>query len=308
MASQLLEATDTIEVTSLFMLLYGPPGGWKTSVAQTANDPLTLDFDRGAHRSFNRKAVMRFDKFSDLADAQAEIMKRQTVVVDTIGRLLDFLTTDIITQNPKHGSAVGGLTLQGYGALKARFASWVGQIRNVGKDIVFLCHEKEEKDGDDRIMRPDIQGGSYIEVMKFTDLVGYLGVDRQGRRFLDFNPSDRHLGKNAAGWQSIAVPDLATSKSFLADLLADAKSRIGKTAEASADIAKTVSDWQARLAKDPVLAEFNGMLPEYKALGRTIKPQIKAMLEAHAKQVGWKFDVKNETFYAPVQNTQESAA
>ena len=297
MAAHLIAETDIIDVSSLSMLIYGAPGVGKTYLAQTAADPITLDIDKGAHRAANRKAVMRFDKFADLADASVEIAKRKTIIVDTIGRLLDLLSADIIEKNAKHGSAVGGLTLQGFGALKARFAQWVNQLRLQGKDLVFICHEKEEKDGDDRIMRPDIQGGSYTEVMKFTDLVGYLYVDRQGRRSLDFNPSDRHLGKNAAQWQS--MPVVQGTADMLGNLFADAKRIIGHTAEASASIARAVDDWTARLDADPTLIELNDMLPELSKLGTSAKSQVWAIILERATKYELTFDKASKKFVAP---------
>lgn len=298
MPAQLIDETQIIDVSSLSMLLYGAPGTGKTYLAQTADDPITLDFDRGAHRASNRRAVMRFDSFADIAEATKEISKHKTVVVDTIGRLLDLLTADIVRLNAKHGSAVGGLSLQGFGALKARFATWVNQLRLAGKDLVFICHEKEEKDGDDRIMRPDIQGGSYTEVMKFTDLVGYVSVDRQGRRLIDFNPNDRHLGKNAAGWDTIEIPK--GTKTQLGVLFSDAKKRIGQVSEASAAIALAVEEWAKKLDPETVnIDKLNGSITDdFKAIAKNdpIRPQVWQLLLDFAAKYQISFDAKTKKF------------
>lgn len=298
MPAQLIAETQVIEVSSLSMLLYGAPGVGKTYLSQTAENPITLDFDRGAHRASNRRDVMRFDSWPDIADATAEIAKHKTVVVDTIGRLLDMLAADIIRLNAKHGSAVGGLTLQGFGALKARFATWVNHLRLAGKDLVFICHEKEEKDGEERIMRPDIQGGSYTEVMKFTDLVGYVSVDRQGKRTIDFNPSDRHLGKNAAGWESIEVSK--GTRTQIADLFADAKTRIGRVGESSAAAAKAVDEWAKKLDPDTVNIEsLNGEITEaFKAIDKKdpIRPQVWQLILEFAAKFDCQFDNKAKKF------------
>lgn len=296
MAATLIQETDVLEVSSLAMVIYGPPGTGKTTLAQTAKDPITLDLDRGIHRSFNRKAAMRFDSWQDIEAADAEIAKRSTVVVDTIGRALDLLALDIIAQNPKHGTRMGGLSLQGFGSLKARYANWSSALRSANKDAVLLCHEKEEKDGDDRIMRPDVQGGSYTELMKACDLVGYLYRDRAGKRFIDFNPSDRHLGKNAAGWDVIPVPELKDNPTFLADLLADAKARIGKTAEASAEIAKAVDSWTEWLGQEPDLETLNAALADLSQLSKQAKTQSWAMIQKYAQDKGWAFDKGAKAF------------
>lgn len=305
MAATLIAETEIMDCTCLSVLIFGPPGAWKTSIAQTAEDPITLDFDKGAHRSFNRRAVMRFGCWADVADAGAEIAKRKTVVVDTVGRLLDMLAQDIVAANPKHGSAHAGLSLQGFGALKSRFAAWVNQLRLAGKDLIFIAHEKEEKDGDDRLMRPDITGGSYTEVMKFTDLVGYLGMDRQGKRTLDFNPSDRHAGKNAAGWPPLPVPNLAENKLFFAGLLADAKKKIGHTAEASAAVARVVAVWESWLALSPELAAFNAKMPELSALKNGTKAQVWHLVQAHAEREKWTLPKGKKEWVAPQREVGE---
>lgn len=298
MAATLIAPTDPIDVSSLSVCIYGPPGTGKTSLAQTAAEPITLDLDRGVHRSFNRQAAMRFDAWRDIEAAWSEIAKRKTVIVDTVGRALDVLTQDIISANAKHGSSSGGLSLQGFGALKARFAQWNGQLFQAGKDRVLIAHEKEDKDGDDRFFRPDVQGGSYTEIMKSCDLVGYLYRDRNGKRMLDFNPSDRHLGKNAARWPVMEVPDLADAKTFLADLLCQAKQVIGRTSEASAQTAKTLAEWQARLTADITLDQLNAMLPEVKGLEkqRALAAQVWKVFETFAGEHNLAFDKKAKKF------------
>ena len=109
MPAQLITETEPITVSSLAMLIYGPPGAWKTSVAQTAVNPVTLDFDKGIHRAFNRRAAFRFDCWNDVNDPAIakHIAQSQTVVVDTIGRLLDLMSLGIIEENAKWGTRAG---------------------------------------------------------------------------------------------------------------------------------------------------------------------------------------------------------
>jgi hypothetical protein len=331
MPANLIGENELIDVSSLVVLIYGPPGVWKSSSAQTADKPYTLDFDDGLHRSFNRRASARFRQWSDLVefedDATAlalgkDVSKRfagaaeqdrylqglqlwngrRCTVVDTIGRCLDLLSTQIIASNSKFGTAAGGLTLQGFGALKSRFAFWAGQMRLAGRDLVLIAHEKEQKDGDDRYMRPDIQGGSYTEIMKFADLVGYMSADSEGRRFLDFNPTQKHIGKNAAQWPLLKVPPLADAPNWLAEKLADAKSIIGKTAEASAAAARTVEEWQTWLngeGKGRNLEEFNVKMPEIANLVDPVKKQVRFLLTEFAGSQGWIWDAKKKAYAAP---------
>ena len=74
MTARLIEPTDPIDITFIPMLIYGPPGSSKTTLAQTADSPITLDFDNGIHRCANRKRAMRFDAWAECVDAGAKGM------------------------------------------------------------------------------------------------------------------------------------------------------------------------------------------------------------------------------------------
>lgn len=290
MAATLIQDTDAIDVSALTVMIYGAPGAGKTSLAQTADEPLTLDLDRGVHRSRNRRAAMRFDTFADVAAAQPEIAKRKTAVVDTVGRLLDMIAFEI--------SGANALNQKQWGFLKSRFQQWSSAMRQMGKDVILIAHEKEERDDDGRrYVRPDIQGGSYTEVFKVADLVGYLYMDVQGRRTLDFSPTARYHAKNACGWKPIAVPDFADEPAFLAKLLADAKSVIGKTSQASAKAAEDVERWKAWLGQALPLEQFNGALLDMKDLPKAVKAQVWKLVKENAESVrGWRFDKANSVF------------
>lgn len=296
MALQFIDETDPMDVSSLCVLLYGQPGCWKTSLAQTAEEPITLDFDKGLHRVFNRKAGFRFDRWADvgLAEVVAQIARRKTVIVDTIGRALDLLTLEMLGGNPAKI-----LTIQQWGQLKGRFAQWVSALRTAGKDVIFIAHEKEEKQGEEWYSRPDVQGGSYGEIMKFTDIVGYLTIGPNGERVLDCNPTREHMGKNAAGWEPLTVPSLKEQPKFLAGLLADAKKQIGNVAQLSAQIAAAVGEWSEWLEGDPNLDDFNAALPDLSEMPQAAKSQVWHLLQSHAVAVHWTFDAKAKRFAKP---------
>ena len=49
----------------------------------------------------------------------------------------------------------------------------------MGKHLVFLKHEKEEKEGDNKIIRPEIEGSFGSDLIKELDLVGYMEAIRK---------------------------------------------------------------------------------------------------------------------------------
>jgi|ERR1700722_1361568 len=286
MAVKIISATEAIDVSQLCVVIFGQPGSRKSSLAQTAESPVTMAFDNGIYRAFGRKESAMFDTWQDVMDF--DLSKYKTPVIDTVGQCLSKLGQAIVRDNAKNGNRTGGLTLQGYGALKESFKGWVEGRKKAGQDLVFIAQEKEDRNGDDSYFRPDIVGGSYNTLMEVCDLVGYLHFEN-GRKVIDFNPTDRWMAKAPpCGWQQMVLPDFAAQPDFLAKLIAEAKASMGRISGESAQMAATIDQWKAKLAADPMLPEFNALMDEYKALTNGIKKQVKAMLEAHAKQVGWK--------------------
>lgn len=294
MAVKIISATDTIEVNQLCVVIFGQPGSKKTSLAQTADNPITYAFDPGVYRAFGRKTSAAFDTWEDVVSFDSS--KFRTPVIDTVGQCLSKLGQAVVAENAKHGNRTGGLTLQGYGALKERFKGWVESRKQSGQDLVFIAQEKEDRNGDESYFRPDIVGGSYNTLMEVCDLIGYLHFEN-GRKVIDFNPTDRWMAKAPpCGWQQMVLPDFAAKPTFLADLIAEAKASMGRISGESAAMASVIDGWKVKLAADPTLPEFNGLLPEYEALANGVKKQVKALLEAHARQVGWKMDAKAKAF------------
>src|ERR1700682_4168205 len=99
MSVKVIESTDPIEVTQLCVLVYGQPGSRKSSLAQTADEPMTLAFDPGIYRAFGRTRAALFETWSDVSAFDPGPSK--TLVADTVGMLLDKLSAAIIADNPK---------------------------------------------------------------------------------------------------------------------------------------------------------------------------------------------------------------
>src|SRR5512146_2726453 len=102
MALKITKAADPIIVERLNIVIYAQPGIGKTSLAFTANAPLLLDFDKGAHRAANRKDIVRVDSWAYVLSITADdLAQYATIIVDTAGRSLDALSADIIRRDPK---------------------------------------------------------------------------------------------------------------------------------------------------------------------------------------------------------------
>ena len=299
---RIIKSTDAIPVEHPVFCLYGQPGIGKSSIGYSAKDPLLLDFDQGAHRAANRRDTMVINAWADvkeLMDAPDTLAPYATVIVDTVGRCLDLITADIIQTTPKHGRD-GSLTLQGYGALKTRFRTWMTQLRTLGKEVVLLAHDKEDGDADNRIVRPDITGGSYAEVMKISDFVGYVCMSGKNR-VLDFSPTDRWVGKNPGNWNPLVLPPVAKAQDFLGGLIDQGRTVLGAISEASASVASVVDDWRAQIETFTEPDELTKAIPEINKLSAVAAPQVKKLLMARAKALGYPFDTKSHAFTAPAK-------
>jgi len=287
MPLKITRASDPIKVDRLNMVIYGPPGIAKTSLAFTAADPLLLDFDNGSHRAANRKDVVRISEWGDVSAMTADdLAPFKTVIVDTAGRALDTLTADIIRINPKHGRG-GALTLQGYGELKSRFGSFLKMLNSFGKDVVLIAHMDEQRNGDDVVERLDVQGGSKGEIYKSADAMGRL-VIVNGQRWLRFSPTDAAFGKNPGQLDPLEVPhfDSPEFAGFLASVIQTTKDRLNALTEDQM-AAQAEQEWFRTTLPGITAAEhLNGLLGRASRAGQACK----IMVRDRAVQLGLTFD------------------
>jgi hypothetical protein len=305
LSARLIRPLDVIEVATLPVLIYGPPGLGKTSIAQTAEAPITLDFDKGIHRAANRRDAYQFDTWEDCLKSgeDGDFQAYKDLVIDTGGRALKVMIPEILRENPKNGSR-GNLSPQGWGVLGSRFTNWMLTVRSWNKNVVMVCHQAEDRNASDlAYFKPEFPGKmAYTEIHQSFDMIGRVYHDGR-KRLLDFSPRDNQVGKNAAGFDVIEVPDLHRHPTFLADVILKAKLAIGKTAEASAATAATVAHWTTWLAKDHDLHAFNLHLDDIGQLTNGVKRQVWTLVQRHAEKRGWKFDKKAKVFVDPKAST-----
>jgi hypothetical protein len=301
-------ASDPIEVTQVKILVYGQPGIGKSSFAFTADKPLMLDFDGGAHRSAFRQDIVRIGSWSDVNNITAEdLAPYSTLVLDTVGRALDFLSADIIADNPKMGSKTGALTLQGYGALKSGFASWLSRVNTLGLDVIMVAHDKEAtNERDVKIVRPDVTGGSYNEIFKLADAVGYMYADSK-QRVLDCNPTENYVGKNPAQFEPFAIPSYTKHPNFAAELIADIKAALGAISAEGQKVVAALNEFRAGLEQIETPEQMTTLLGQVNAFDEPLKSQSKSLMNARVKDLGFAFDKKTKAFAAPEKAETEAA-
>ena len=287
MALRIIRSTDPITVSRVNLCIYAAPGLGKTSISFTADKPQLLDFDRGAHRAANRKDTVQVDRWEDVANITADdLADFNTVVVDTAGRALDVLTADIIRRNPKAGRG-GALTLQGYGTLKAEFVAWLKHLNSLGKDVVLIAHMDEQRNGDEIIERLDVQGGSKGEIYKAADAMGRLSI-RDGKRMLNFSPTDSQFGKNPGQLDPLEVPHPERAPEFLAGVIQQIKDKLNAMTEEQREAQALLEKWRTNLADVEDAVGINSLLDAAKASSRAAQ----ILLHDRATALGLTFDKK----------------
>jgi hypothetical protein len=296
MALKITKACDPIEVKNITACIYAVPGVGKSTIGFTAERPLLLDFDKGSYRAGNRRDTVQVDSWQDVTSiTAADLAPYATLVVDTAGRALDCLTAHIIADNPKMARG-GALTLQGYGELKSKFIAWTKMIRSFGLDVVLVSHADEQRSGDEIIERLDIQGGSKNEIYKAADVMGRLYV-KDGKRMLNFSPTDTAFGKNPAQLPPMEVPHYSTDPQFLAGVIAKIKGELNRQSEEQIAVAAMLADWSAKIDEANTPDEFNKLIPETQQADQRVQDNVKRLLMSKAKAKGIEFDAKAKAFH-----------
>lgn len=303
---KIVRSHEKIEVKNIIATFYANPGVGKTSLAYTAESPLLLDFDRGAYRAKNRKDTVVIESWRDVASMSKEdIDGFKTIIIDTAGRALDCLAADIIKRQPKMNRGAGALSLQGYGALKAEFSSWLKHVKSFGVDIVMLAHSSEGKSGDDVIMRIDAQGSSKDEIYKVSDMMGYLSII-EGKIMLNCNPADVAFGKNP-GIPVLQFPHPTENPAFLAEVISMAKDSLNRMSIEQAALMTETEEWREKFT-DANAEELNKLIPQVSSASPAIIDTIKRIMIKIAESNGIAFNKDSRQFVPPIAPTETTQA
>jgi hypothetical protein len=298
MALRITKAYETIEVKRIVTTIYGNPGQGKTSLAFTADTPLLIDFDGGAHRAIGRTDCVMVERWADASSiSEADLKPFKTVVIDTVGKALEILAMSIIEDNPKMGRN-GAPTLQGYGAVKAQFGAWIKSICLLGIDVVMIAHCTEKQQGDDIIERIDAMGGSKDTISQLSDMMGRVTI-RGNKRLLLFSPTETSFGKNPAQFGQLEVPDFLnvdTPKNYFGGVIQDTKDHLNKMSAESLEVQAIVDEWVIKFTDCLSADEFNGLMKSVKKVDDRCALNVKRIMVKMASEKNIAFDQTKAVF------------
>lgn len=288
-------------------LIYGQPGIGKTTLALSASNPLLIDFDKGLHRvaPAYRKDSLQVDSYEQVLQllADPEIEQYNTIVIDTLGKLIDRIADYAAELNPKIRQGDGQLSMKGWGNVKTQFLSLLKLLDTKNKSIIFVAHETEEKDDDKTKKRPDCSGSARKDIVKELDFMGYMSM-AGNKRVIDFSPTDQYYAKNSIGLEgSIEVSQIKGDNDFLIKHIFEAsKRRIKEQTDLTGKFESVKIMIDRRIEDLSTLEEVNEYYKNgYQKLERIWSSfeyeQVK--LADKVKELGFEFDKKKKEFVDP---------
>jgi len=200
--SQLKNENILLKGILLKGLIYGQPGIGKTTIALSSPNPLLIDFDNGLKRvdTQYQKDSVQVESYKNLLDVlnSEEIKNYDTIIIDTLGKMIDKIGDYLAILNPKIKQSDGQLAMKGWGAVKLEFQTLLKLLDSKRKSVIFIAHEKEDKENDKVIKRPDVAGSSGKDVVKELDFMGYMSM-HGNKRTIDLMPNEAFYAKNSLG-------------------------------------------------------------------------------------------------------------
>lgn len=293
----IVKSNESLGHRPVIAVLYGDPGICKTSLANTCENPLLLDFDRGVQRSYGRKDTLVLDSWEEVVkEEQAGSFRGyKTIIIDTAKAALDdFLMVYVCNQDYKLKTN----KLKAYGAIGDAFKLFVNNRRSEGVDIVIIAHAKKDEDTKRHI--PDVTGQSYQLLMRIADQVGYITMENN-QRVISFNPTDLTVGKNVAGLDKMHIPAKETEawKGFGAGIITSVKEALSSMDEAQREALEKSAKFQDELAKIETPDELNDFLAVVNEQPDYLKLPLRKAVGEKAKAAGWVPNKETKRFELP---------
>ena len=195
----LIKKSNELQIQkTVSMMVYGQAGMGKTTLALSAPKPLLLDFDNGVKRVNENHlndsiGIVQVSCWQDVLNVlEEDLSDYQTIVVDTVGKMMDFIISFRCGQKqPK---------VQDWTSINTDFKNFVDRLKSLGKHIIFVAHRDTRKGAkDDTVYIPALREKNYNRIVTELDLLGYLEMKNENgyvKRSITFDPTDVNDGKN----------------------------------------------------------------------------------------------------------------
>ena len=285
-----------------------------------------LDYDGGVNRinGAHQVPTLQVSTWEETAEALKEIKESpeiQSVLIDTVGKQLAFME-DYIKRNvtySKGGNAVevnrdGSLSMKGFGRRKQMFVDFIKEITVLGKNVIFIAHDKEDKDGDFRYFRPDVGGSSGTDLMRELDLVGYMQIIGN-KRTITFTPTGAYYAKDTCGMPGVIdIPVLLNEhgenigdNNFFCQVIDNYKKRIRNNQESNRKLDALKLDIEQNLEYVTDAESANRFVEWCQGIQHIYNSAAiaKSAITRKAKELGLMFDAKTKKYVDPADKPND---
>lgn len=297
-------------------MVYGQPGSGKSTLACSAPNAVMIDTDGGVMRinGAHQIPTLQVSQWEEIVDAMNEVRTDpgiQSVVIDTVGKMLSYMEEFIkrtATGKRIEVNRDGSLSLKGYGKRKQMFIDFIKGITTLGKNVIFVAHDKEETRGDDTVLRPEVGGSSTNDLMKELDLVGYMEMNGDVRT-ISFTPTDRYYAKNTCDMPGIIpIPvlidkdgNIQGDNNFFGKVISNYRHRIQDSLDKNRRLEELKNEIFANIEEVGNAEDANNFMKWVMDVEHVYNSKAIASkaLADKARQLGLKFDKANKSYSDP---------
>ena len=176
-----------------------------------------------------------------------------------------------------------------------------------GKSVIYVANEREEKNGDDKQIRPEIGGSSAGDLIKELDLVGYMEAIGK-EKTISFEPCVKFYGKNTCNLASrIKIPIIINEEGvvtgqneFMTNIIATYKNYQARQSDLSGQyecLMTDIKDAIEQVTDAPSANEVKDLIMNFDHI---FDSKIKAgmMLNAKCSSLGLKYNKLTKIYEA----------
>lgn len=295
-----IKKKNEIELPKIILgCIVGVPGIGKTTLALSAPKPLLLDTDNGIHRvqSEYRTDCVQVKSYQDILDVlEEDLSDYETIVIDTLGELVNFMLKYFADKDKSLITRGGTYNIKIWGLVKTEFENLKLKLQLLNKNLIFVSHAKEDKDGENKVYRMNVAGSTPDILNGVLDFLGFCEVLGKTRS-ISFSPSARFYAKNSIelnDYLEIPTLKLGETNDFLTREVIEPT--IAKRKQESEAVKQNDEKLQQGRYLIEQATEPNAVLTAFKEMELSVYNKKVLFGELSAKFDNYKFDSKKGEF------------